>query len=342
MSDAVNSDAAGRSVRSVKVGDFLGRRGIEVDSPEDGLSATDTLMRGEFLHQELRRGLFLHVGNGREEHAFSVKSQIREGLSCVFFLEGHVDLKIGDRGFSFRGTDDGYAQGTTIVSSREDSFERRSHAAQSLRHLVVSASPEWLGLDGGREIGGHSRLESVLKDHLNTYRWTITPRMLEIVRQAASPSGLVPELRNLYLEGRAIEIIGEALSTLLKTDRTAAGSDLRDRRDMLRLERAKEFIAANLAASLTVERIAREAGHNSTGLQDIFRSVEGVTIFEYVRLERLKRALALLRSGECSVAQASLVAGYSSPNNFTTAFRRAFGLSPREALASGKALPGRL
>lgn len=57
-----------------------------------------------------------------------------------------------------------------------------------------------------------------------------------------------------------------------------------------------------------------------------------MSIFDYVRKLRLELAFASLRSGECTVAQASLIAGYSSPTNFATAFRRMFGVSPREAL----------
>jgi AraC-like DNA-binding protein len=58
---------------------------------------------------------------------------------------------------------------------------------------------------------------------------------------------------------------------------------------------------------------------------------EGRSVFEYIRLER---AFAALRSGEASVQHASDLAGYASPANFATAFRRRFGLTPRDAMKS--------
>lgn len=325
-----------RSLRQrLRVSDFLSRDNIEIDSPDDRLSANDTLIEGEFLHQELRSGLFLHLSDAHEEHAFTVKSQIRAGLSCVFFFDGAVDLKIGDRRITFAGAHDMRMEGTAIVNARPDSFERRSRASQHLRHLVISASPEWLNVDGFHEIRERHGLGNLLKNHLDTHRWTITPKMVELAQQIASPSGFLPQLRNLYLEGRAIELIGETLAAMMKGDRSATGSNLLTRKDMVRFERARAFIVANLTAPLTVENIAREAGLNPSGLQHIFRLVEGVSIFEYVRKLRLEHAFALLSSGQCTVAEGSLIAGYASPTNFAKAFRRAFNLSPREVLPKG-------
>jgi AraC-like DNA-binding protein len=316
----------------IKVCDFLNRDDIGLDSPDDGLSEDDTLIEGDFLHRELRSGLFLHVSNVREEHAFTVTSHLDEGLSCIFFMEGNVDLKVGERQLTFKGGKDRVTEATMIVNARSDSFERRSHAAQSLRHVVISASPQWLGVDGSREVKDHNRLGRFFRDHLNTHRWTITSKISELVRQIASPPSFVPELQNLYLEGRAVEIVGESLAALLHNERTSNATDLLDKKNVVRLNRAREFIDANLTSSLTVETIAREAGINSSGLQQIFHAAEGVSIFEFVRKKRLERAWTMLSSGECKVGEAGLIAGYSNPANFTTAFKRAFGCSPREVL----------
>ncbi|WP_083918338.1 helix-turn-helix domain-containing protein [Mesorhizobium metallidurans] len=51
----------------------------------------------------------------------------------------------------------------------------------------------------------------------------------------------------------------------------------------------------------------------------------------------MERAFAALRSGEASVQRSSDIAGYASPANFATAFRRRFGLTPRDAMKSDRA-----
>lgn len=327
------------SLARITAGDLLNRNGASVDVLDDSVSADDTLIAGELLHQELRPGLQIHLSNAREEHPFSATSQIREGLSCIFFIEGDVEIGMGDRRFSFRGAKHRPIEGTAIVCTRADSFERRSHAAQRLRHLVVSASPEWLDLDGLRQATDRSRLMSVFKDHLYSHRWGATARTSELVHQIASSSYYLPELRNLYLEGRAVDLVCETLYALAKDGTLATHAGIVTRREMSHLDRAREFIRANLASPLTVEIIARQAGLNPSSLQLLFRSVEGVSIFEYVRKLRLEQAFAMLQSGECTVAQASVVAGYASPTNFATAFQRRFGLAPRQALPKNQRIP---
>jgi AraC-like DNA-binding protein len=208
-------------------------------------------------------------------------------------------------------------------------------AAQHLRHLVVSATPEWLhrdALEAVTDTRGGARL---LRDHLAEHRWTLTPRMVELVRQIFSPSPLIPELRDLYLEGRAVELVAETMAAVLQADRSDAGGGLLSRQDAICLQRAKDFIEAHGGEALSVETIAREAGISASGLQRLFRAAENRSVFDYVRNLRLERAFAALGRGDVTVQEASALAGYASAANFATAFRRRFGLVP--TAARGKA-----
>jgi AraC-like DNA-binding protein len=314
-----------------RVRDFVSRDGVTLDSPDDRLTMEDTLMEGDFFHQELRPGLFLHVSDAIEARPFTASSYVQEGLSCVFFLDGEVGLKIGDRQFSFDGRRNGTAEGTAIMSARADTFERQSHGSQRLRHLVVSASPAWLDLEGLQAHVGGSAAGQLFKQHLASQRWRLTPRAMELVDQITNAPALAPALRNLYLEARTIELVGETLSALLRTDMDHGAGDTLTHQDLVRLKRAREFIETNLTAPLSVDMIGREAGINPSGLQRLFRLAEDTSVFGHVRKLRLERAFEALRSGEMTISEASLFAGYTSPANFSTAFRHRFGMSPKAA-----------
>lgn len=321
--------APGDSKR-VRVSDFMQMDGVVLDSRDDRLSMDDTLIEGAYLHQELRQGLFLHVSDAVEKRDFTVTSRQREELSCIFFLDGEIDIRIGDRSFAFKGDLRNAMQGAAIMSSGRESFERASAGRQHVRHLVVTATPEWLNIGAMEEIGDERQAKALLKDNLADHRWTVTPRVAELVRQILAPQVFTPALRNLYLEGRAVEIVAETISAVMHADRrTEPGSILRGH-EAVRLLRAKELIAESLTASLSVELIARESGISASGLQRLFRLSEGHSVFEYVRRRRLDRAFEALKGGETTVQEASAIAGYSSPANFATAFRRQFGMTPRE------------
>jgi AraC-like DNA-binding protein len=66
-------------------------------------------------------------------------------------------------------------------------------------------------------------------------------------------------------------------------------------------------------------------------MQGAFKAVYGRTIADYSRELRLQRAREAIERNGASVAQAAYDAGYSNPANFSTAFKRLFGLSPSEA-----------
>lgn len=314
------------------VGDFLRRDGVKLDSPDDSLTAADTLIEGRFFQHELREGLFLHVSDAVEERAFTATSSLSAGLSCIFFLDGSVDLKMGDRDFHFQGAKGGRVEGTAIMNARSELFQRKSLGGQRLRHLVVSASPEWLDLEGLEESGLEGANTRSFSDHLANFRWTATPRTVELLHQIVAPSSLTPALRKLYLESRTVELISETLAAITKSTTIVSVGSILTQQDKIRLERAKEFIAANLNASINMQVISRAAGINSSGLQKIFKLCEGMSVFEYIRQNRLQHAFALLVSGEANILTASLVAGYSRPENFTTAFRRQFNITPRQAV----------
>jgi len=313
----------------LRVRDFLQREGVQLESPDDKLSPEDTLIEGRFIHQELRNGLFLHVSDALERRPFTATSQLSAGLSCIFFLDGAVDMRMGDRPFHFDGARMGAVEGTAIMNARPESFQRSSFGGQRLRHLVVTASPEWLDMDGLEDSEAGTKLFS---NHLASQRWTVTPRAIELLHQIVAPTNLAPCLRKLFLESRAVEIIAEALSAITQSPSSNSSSRLSTRQDGVRLTRAKEFIATNLAASLNVPTIARAAGINVSGLQHLFRLHEGSSVFEYIRKARLENAYEALASGEVGVSSASSLAGYSTPENFATAFRRQFNITPKHLI----------
>jgi AraC-like DNA-binding protein len=100
------------------------------------------------------------------------------------------------------------------------------------------------------------------------------------------------------------------------------------------LARAKRVIRARLAdTDLSLSDIASECGLSLRYLHDLFRD-DGRTVREYLQGERLLSARRMLerRGGPATVTDICLACGFSNPSQFSTAFRRAFGLSPRDVL----------
>jgi len=101
------------------------------------------------------------------------------------------------------------------------------------------------------------------------------------------------------------------------------------------LARAKRIIRNRLSdPELSPAAVARDCGISLRYLHALFRQ-DGRTVREYLTEERLREARHLLETDlvyVSKVTDVSLACGFSSPSQFSTAFRRAFGLSPRDVM----------
>jgi AraC-like DNA-binding protein len=95
-----------------------------------------------------------------------------------------------------------------------------------------------------------------------------------------------------------------------------------------RLSRALAFAQANLAAPLTVERLA-SAAHTSTGhLHGLFRRHLGRSPMAHVADLRLERAMQALAQDDAPIAELAIACGYSDQTALTRAMKRRHGVTP--------------
>lgn len=89
------------------------------------------------------------------------------------------------------------------------------------------------------------------------------------------------------------------------------------------------YIEANLEGDLSVKTLSQLASFSAFHFHRQFSAYVGVPVARYVQLMRLRRAAhRLLQHTGDSVLEAALGAGFESPEAFSRAFRRDFGISP--------------
>ena len=95
------------------------------------------------------------------------------------------------------------------------------------------------------------------------------------------------------------------------------------------IRRTKEHLATQSTARLRLVDVAAAVGASPAYLTDLFRRVEGVSLYKYLTHLRLSRALIELPHAE-DLTTLALDLGFSSHSHFSFAFRRAFGSTPSE------------
>jgi len=79
----------------------------------------------------------------------------------------------------------------------------------------------------------------------------------------------------------------------------------------------------------SLEELAPQFGYTYGHICKIFKKQVGVTPKEYLLSKKMEHAAKLLTAGK-SVGQVAEVLGYSNPYNFSRAFKKQYGVAPRE------------
>lgn len=89
------------------------------------------------------------------------------------------------------------------------------------------------------------------------------------------------------------------------------------------------YIEMNLDGDLSVDALSRVANFSKFHFHRQFAAYVGMPVARYVQSMRLRRAALRLAAREpCSVLDAAFCAGFDSPESFSRAFKRAFGMAP--------------
>ena len=92
---------------------------------------------------------------------------------------------------------------------------------------------------------------------------------------------------------------------------------------------AEEYLAEQFASSTpTIGELARHIGLNEAKLMHDFKQLFGQTIFDFTQNLRMDEAKRLLETTERSITEVAFDVGYEYSSNFTTAFKRRFGITP--------------
>jgi AraC family transcriptional regulator len=132
---------------------------------------------------------------------------------------------------------------------------------------------------------------------------------------------LMDNLSALAIESLALEII---VATARRHTSKAASQG------PLWINRAEELIRARFAEPLSLDEIAAAINRHPVSLARQFRRRHGCTIGDYVRRLRLEDARRRLTMTDEPLAMIALACGFSGQAHFSTFFKRATGLTPKQ------------
>lgn len=134
--------------------------------------------------------------------------------------------------------------------------------------------------------------------------------------------------RKLFMESRALELIAYQLGQASASDTPGTAPAGLHPGDRQQTEFAKDLLVNDLEHPPHLKDLARAAGMSHPKLNRCFRRVYGMTVFQYLRHERLNQARAMLESQGLNVTETAFSVGYDSVSHFSQAYKKHFGISP--------------
>lgn len=180
----------------------------------------------------------------------------------------------------------------------------------------------WIEFDGLRaketvELSGLCVNSPVYKAKYKDVAQTMKDEMLYIINHKDdSPFHLIG---HLYL----------FIDSFVKSSTITQISKSNNLRDFY-IKEALSFIEQNFQNDITVEEIAACCGLNRSYFGKIFHEVLGKSPQEFLISYRMTKATELLKLTSLSIAEVGSAVGYSNQLHFSRAFKKNYGISPRQ------------
>jgi AraC-like DNA-binding protein len=152
-----------------------------------------------------------------------------------------------------------------------------------------------------------------------------SPAQAEAVRDTMLYIAGHSEASTTHLIGHLF-LFMDALIQSSSTRRDTRGMRLRD----FYIQEAVTYIEQNYQRDITVEELANVCKLNRSYFSKLFKESMGCPPQEFLIRMRLSKATDLMKTSSASIGEISAVCGYPNQLHFSRAFKKRYGISPRE------------
>ena len=165
-----------------------------------------------------------------------------------------------------------------------------------------------------------NKKNAILSNEWKTNNFKIQQVINEIIH-----CSYTDELRDLFLLSKSIEllVLQAEMYNLQQVHQF-----IKSEKDKRKLIEAKELLNTRIDNPPTIVELSKLTGINEYKLKKGFKELFGTTIFGYIHHSRMSLAKRLLLGTDKSAKEIAYETGYSSPQHFSNAFKKQFGITP--------------
>lgn len=157
---------------------------------------------------------------------------------------------------------------------------------------------------------------------------SISSEIAHCVEQLIS-STVNSSFHTLYVRGKVFEILSlyfnETFNENMEQCPFIENSD-----EILKIKKAKEILIKDFNNPPTIESLSKDIGLNIKKLKIGFKDLYGMPAFTYLYHYKMDYARKLLNLKKQNINEVANIVGYSSATHFIAAFKRKFGITPKQ------------
>jgi len=261
-----------------------------------------------------------------QDFNFDLKLDQNRSLYFIYCLEGNFRFTKGTESQKVE------ALQTVVVGGSNETINIKLREATKSNLSIIKVTQ-----DGDAPNNNNQKLYEQLfatflnedgNAHIGTFNLKIKEQLLQI--RAITQVGLV---RKLLIEGivnftLALEILH------CKEDMENEGqvSTMLTKKELLRIEEAVNAIKRKPEYPYTVTDLSKEYGLSPTKLQEGFKVMEGTTVTNFIRNERLILAEELIKTSDMNISEIVYSIGFTSRSYFSKIFRNKYNCTPKTYL----------
>jgi AraC family transcriptional activator of pyochelin receptor len=144
-----------------------------------------------------------------------------------------------------------------------------------------------------------------------------------------------PNVKKIYQQGKVMEF----LSLYMDTPNSAEEAEnhcpfVMDAVELKKLKEARDIIISQMIDPPSLKTLAKLVGTNEFKLKVGFKSVFSNTVYGYLADYRMEHARKLLTVDNSRIKEVAAQVGYSNPSHFIAAYKRKYGITPKQHLKS--------
>ncbi len=144
-----------------------------------------------------------------------------------------------------------------------------------------------------------------------------------------------PDVQKIFQQGKVMEFLS------LYMDSPHTSEELKDQcpfmmdaMEMNKIKEARNIIIENMIDPPSLKSLAKMVGTNEFKLKAGFRFVFGNSVYGYLFDYRMEEAKKMLVVEKARINEVAAKVGYSNPSHFIAAYKRKYGVTPKQHLKS--------